>query len=94
MSTEITTTRAMRRRSVLPGFGISIAITSLVMTALVIIPLSVLALRAASLGPTEFLAAAWTPRARAARASTLSSPPSLALAPWTSTSRSSGLRCC
>jgi sulfate transport system permease protein len=58
--------RPVRRRSVLPGFGVSAAITSLVMTALVVIPLSVLALRAASLGPSDFLAAAWTPRARAA----------------------------
>ncbi|MFM8706792.1 MAG: hypothetical protein ACKOHK_01500 [Planctomycetia bacterium] len=49
----------------------SAAITSLVMTALVIIPLSVLAWRAASLGPTDFLAAAWTPRARAAYAVSL-----------------------
>ena len=61
----------MRRRSVLPGFGISVAITSLMVTALVIIPLAVLALRAASLGPAAFLAAAWTPRARAAYAVSL-----------------------
>ena len=40
-------------------------------TALVIVPLAVLTLRAASLGPTEFLAAAWTPRARAAYAVSL-----------------------
>jgi sulfate transport system permease protein len=59
---------AARRRSasVLPGFGTSAAITSLVVTALVIVPLAVLVLRAASLGPQGFLAAAWTPRARAA----------------------------
>ncbi len=55
-----------RRPSVLPGFGTSAAITSLVVTALVIVPLAVLVLRAASLGPGGFLAAAWTPRARAA----------------------------
>jgi sulfate transport system permease protein len=71
MNDAITTTRAVRRRSVLPGFGVSAAITSLVVTSLIIIPLSVLALRAASLGPTEFLAAAWTPRARAAYAVSL-----------------------
>jgi sulfate transport system permease protein len=57
-----------RRRSVLPGFGLSAAITSLVVTALVVFPLAVLVMRAASLGPAEFLAAAWTPRARAAYA--------------------------
>ena len=51
MNGIFSTSRAARR-SVLPGFGISLAITSLVMTAMVIIPLSVLALRAASLGPT------------------------------------------
>ncbi|MFM8434726.1 MAG: sulfate ABC transporter permease subunit CysT, partial [Planctomycetia bacterium] len=41
------------------------------MTALVILPLAVLALRAASPGPAGFLAAAWTPRARAAYAVSL-----------------------
>jgi len=61
----------MRRSSVLPGFGVSAAITSLVVTSLIIIPLSVLILRAASLGPAEFLEAAWTPRARAAYAVSL-----------------------
>jgi sulfate transport system permease protein len=60
-----------RRRSVLPGFGLSAAITSLVVTALVVFPLAVLVMRAASLGPAEFLAAAWTPRARAAYAVSL-----------------------
>ena len=60
--------RAARRRQrrVLPGFAISAAITSLVVTTMVIIPLTVLVLRAASLGPTGFVAAAWTARARAA----------------------------
>jgi sulfate transport system permease protein len=51
---------------VLPGFTTSAAITSLVVTALVIVPLAVLIVRAASLGPAGFVAAAWTPRARAA----------------------------
>lgn len=60
-----------RRRSVLPGFGMSAAITTLMITAMVIVPLAVLGLRAASLGPTEVLAAAWTPRARAAYAVSL-----------------------
>ena len=67
------TSRAGRFRTVLPGFGLSAAITSLVITALVVFPLSVLILRAASLGPAGFLAAAWTPRARAAYAVSLSS---------------------
>jgi sulfate transport system permease protein len=64
---------AARRRAaaVLPGFGTSAALTSLVVTALVIFPLAVLVLRAASLGPAGFVAAAWTPRARAAYAVSL-----------------------
>ena len=71
MRSNPATHRAMRRSSVLPGFGVSAAITSLVVTSLIIIPLSVLILRAASLGPAEFLEAAWTPRARAAYAVSL-----------------------
>ena len=65
--------RRARHRTVLPGFGISAAITSLMIVALVVIPLAVLILRAASLGPAGFLAAAWTPRARAASAVSLGS---------------------
>ncbi|NDC53997.1 MAG: sulfate ABC transporter permease subunit CysT [Planctomycetia bacterium] len=67
--------RGIRRRgraTVLPGFGTSVAITSLVVLALIVFPLAVLVLRAASLGPAGFLAAAWTPRARAAYAVSLS----------------------
>jgi sulfate transport system permease protein len=58
--------RRRRGAAVLPGFTTSAAITSLVVTALVIVPLAVLIVRAASLGPAGFVAAAWTPRARAA----------------------------
>ncbi|MFM9025830.1 MAG: sulfate ABC transporter permease subunit CysT [Planctomycetaceae bacterium] len=58
--------RRRRRPAVLPGFGTSAAVTSLVLTALVIVPLAVLVLRAGSLGPHGFASAAWTPRARAA----------------------------
>jgi sulfate transport system permease protein len=58
--------RLRRSRTVLPGFGTTAAITSLVVGALVIVPLTVLIARAASLGPAGFVAAAWTPRARAA----------------------------
>lgn len=65
--------RRARSRTVLPGFGLSAAITSLMIVGLVIIPLAVLILRAASLGPAGFLAAAWTPRARAAYAVSLGS---------------------
>ena len=63
--------RSIRRTTVLPGFGMSAAITSLVITTMVIVPLAVLILRAASLGPEGFVAAAWTPRARAAYAVSL-----------------------
>jgi len=63
--------RRRRPAAVLPGFGTSAAITSLVMIALVVFPLSVLVLRAATLGPAGFVAAAWTPRARAAYAVSL-----------------------
>ncbi len=63
--------RRRRRLAVLPGFGTSLAITSLVVLCLIVFPLAVLVLRAASLGPAGFLAAAWTPRARAAYAVSL-----------------------
>lgn len=61
-----------RRPAVLPGFWTSAAITSLVVSALIVFPLAVLVLRAASLGPAGFLAAAWTPRSRAAYGVSLS----------------------
>ena len=47
-----------RRQPVLPGFGTTAAITSLVIGALVIVPLAVLVARAASLGAAGFAAAA------------------------------------
>lgn len=65
-SSDTTGPVARRRRPVLPGFGTTAAITSLVVGALVVVPLTVLVARAASLGPAGFLAAAWTPRAQAA----------------------------
>ena len=63
-----------RRRpaAVLPGFGASALLTSLVVVTLIAFPLVVLVLRAASLGPAGFLEAAWTPRSRAAYAVSLS----------------------
>ena len=68
---ELPGARTRRRGSVLPGFGLSGAITGLVVTSLVILPIAVLVLRAASLGPAGFFEAAWTPRARAAYAVSL-----------------------
>jgi sulfate transport system permease protein len=64
--------RRRRHAAVLPGFGASAAITSLVVLSLIVFPLAVLILRAASLGPAGFLEAAWTPRSRAAYAVSLS----------------------
>ena len=67
LATTVGAPRHRRRgRPVLPGFGTTAAVTSLVVTALVVIPLTVLVARAASLGPAGVLTAAWTPRARAA----------------------------
>ena len=67
LATTVGAPRHRRRgRPVLPGFGTTAAVTSLVVTALVVIPLTVLVARAGSLGPAGFLTAAWTPRARAA----------------------------
>jgi sulfate transport system permease protein len=57
---------------VLPGFSTSAMITALVVGSLIVFPLVVLVLRAASLGPAGFLEAAWTPRSRAAYAVSLS----------------------
>jgi len=56
---------------VLPGFVPSAAVTGTMLVCLVLFPLAVLVFRAASLGPAGFLAAAWTPRARAAYAVSL-----------------------
>jgi sulfate transport system permease protein len=56
---------------VLPGFGLSLGYTLAYLTVLVLIPLIACIAKAASLGPVEFVAAAWTPRARAAYALTI-----------------------
>jgi sulfate/thiosulfate transport system permease protein len=55
---------------VLPGFGISLGYAVIYLSLLVLIPLVACLVKAASLGPSEFLAAAWTPRAQAAYALT------------------------
>lgn len=57
-------------RRVLPGFGIGLSYAVIYLSLLVLIPLAACLAKAASLGPEEFLAAAWTPRARAAYALT------------------------
>jgi sulfate/thiosulfate transport system permease protein len=57
---------AVLNRRVLPGFGLSLGVAVTYLTLLVLLPLAVLFARAARLSPREFLAAAWTERARAA----------------------------
>lgn len=57
-------------RRVLPGFSLSLGYATAYLSLLVLLPLAAVFLRAASLGPSEFLAAVWTPRARAAYALT------------------------
>jgi sulfate transport system permease protein len=53
-------------RRVLPGFAPSLGFTLGYLTLLVLIPLLACLVKAASLSPSEFRAAVWTPRARAA----------------------------
>src|SRR5262245_42247225 len=57
-------------RRALPGFGIGLSYAVAYLSLLVLIPLAACLAKAASLGLDEFLAAAWTPRARAAYALT------------------------
>jgi sulfate/thiosulfate transport system permease protein len=64
---------AHRPRSVLPGFSLSLGYATAYLSLLVLLPVAVVFLKAASLSPDEFLAAVWTPRARAAYALTFGS---------------------
>jgi sulfate transport system permease protein len=57
-------------RRVLPGFRLSLGYTLLYLSLLVLVPLAALLVKAGSLGPEQFWAAVWTPRARAAYALT------------------------
>ncbi|HEX4610054.1 MAG TPA: ABC transporter permease subunit, partial [Urbifossiella sp.] len=57
-------------RRALPGFGLSLGFTVSYLSLLVLIPLAAVVVKAGALSPSEFLAAAWTPRARAAYALT------------------------
>jgi sulfate transport system permease protein len=56
----------MSARRVLPGFRLSLGLAVTYLSLLVLLPLGVLLLRAASIGPAEFVAAATTPRALSA----------------------------
>jgi len=57
-------------RRALPGFRVGLGYTVFYLSVLVLIPLAACVFKAASLGPAEFVAAAWSPRARAAYALT------------------------
>src|SRR5436190_7444156 len=56
----------LREPSVIPGFGLALGFTVAALSLIVLIPLSALVLRAASIGPTGFWAIASHPRTLAA----------------------------
>lgn len=56
----------MVNRRILPGYRLSITFTLFYLGVLVMIPLAACIVTAASLSPSQFIAAVWTPRARAA----------------------------
>ena len=56
----------LREPSVIPGFGLALGFTIAALSLIVLIPLSALVLRAASVGPTGFWAIASDPRTLAA----------------------------
>lgn len=56
----------MRRRSVIPGFGLSLGITVLYLGAIVLLPLCALVLKATDIGPAQFWAVVSSPRTLAA----------------------------
>ncbi len=58
-------------RRVLPGFGLSLGYASVYMGVLVMIPIVAVLLKSSTLGWEQFVAAVWTPRARAAYGLTL-----------------------
>ncbi|HUQ73036.1 MAG TPA: sulfate ABC transporter permease subunit CysT [Planctomycetaceae bacterium] len=53
-------------RRVLPGFGLTLGFTTLVLTFLLLVPLTAVVLRTSTLGWPKFVAAVWTERAQAA----------------------------
>jgi sulfate/thiosulfate transport system permease protein len=58
----------IRRRSAIPGFGLTLGLTLTVLSTIVLIPLAAVALKALQQSPADFLAAAVSERARAAYA--------------------------
>ena len=55
---------AFRQRSALPGFGLTIGLTVLILSIIVLIPVAAVVIRAAGLTPAAFAAAAFSPRAQ------------------------------
>ncbi|KQY30368.1 sulfate transporter [Caulobacter sp. Root1455] len=55
-----------RRRSAIPGFGLTLGVTLTILSLIVLIPLSAVAIKASALSPGEFVAAAFSERALAA----------------------------
>jgi len=55
-----------RRRSAIPGFGVTLGVTLTILSLIVLIPLSAVAIKAAELSPEQFVAAAFSDRALAA----------------------------
>ncbi|MFO0917073.1 MAG: sulfate ABC transporter permease subunit CysT [Planctomycetaceae bacterium] len=55
-----------KSKRVLPGFAPALTVTLLWLTGMMLLPLAGCVLKAATLTPSKFLAAAWTERARAA----------------------------
>jgi sulfate transport system permease protein len=66
LRTPIQRSRLFRRRSAVPGFGITLGVTITVLSLVVLIPLAAVVLRSAQLTPAQFVAAAFSERAIAA----------------------------
>jgi len=62
MYREMTVPRTWQRRSVLPGFGLTLGYTVLYLSLIVLLPLAALVARSAAIGWSEFWAAATSPR--------------------------------
>lgn len=61
---------SVANRRVLPGFKLSLSYTLAYLSVLVVVPLAACLIKASSLTASDFMAAVWTPRARAAYALT------------------------
>jgi sulfate transport system permease protein len=55
-----------RRHSAIPGFGLTLGVTLTILSLVVLIPLSAVAIKASALSPAQFVAAAFSERALAA----------------------------